>query len=642
MEKGVKLATKISCGFGMLLIVTIVLGIFVAVKCASITKLSVGVADFAVPQAELFSKMESDFTNAMLNYRLFIATADKNFEKTAKSYLKNVDKWIYSGRSLAKEKNSSNAKKLEKSVNDISSMLENYRSKAKKAAIAHKGLIEARNQLNLAGIEFTRLCNQLYAYLGNVLSESIRKRGDEFEARVKANIDNAIKILTKGSLLQILVLQSQIRNDPEMLLKALDDLEEINVLLKNILTRSDDSKTDDIVKEIQKTVANYRDAFDRLRNNWTLAKKVEAKQIKLGDNILRLAESNAIFGFQNARSKANFAVSELEHVHNLVIIGTVIAVIVGIILALIITAHISRPIRRATSELSDASFQLEMASQEVSSSSQSLAEVASQQAAALEEISSSLEEMSSMTKQNADNAKRADSYMKEAHRVVDEANRMMETLTSYMNEISETSKETFKIVKTIDEIAFQTNLLALNAAVEAARAGEAGAGFAVVADEVRALALRTAEAAKNTATLIEETVGKIRQGTQLTSTTHDSFSKVVNAINKVADLMGEINAASNEQAEGIEQINKALSEMDKAIQQTAANAEESAAASEELNAQAAQMKNMVAELVNLVGTSSGHAKQVSATETVKGAIESPSEDGSLKKLPSSFDEDHSF
>jgi len=177
-----------------------------------------------------------------------------------------------------------------------------------------------------------------------------------------------------------------------------------------------------------------------------------------------------------------------------------------------------------------------------------------------------------------------------------------------MDEISKASDETSKIIKTIDEIAFQTNLLALNAAVEAARAGEAGAGFAVVADEVRNLAMRAADAAKNTAELIEGTVKKVGDGTNLVNTTNEAFGKVAVSASKVGELVAEIASASNEQSQGISQVNTAVTEMDKVVQQNAANAEESASASEEMNAQAEQMKSMVNELGELVGGEGGMQK----------------------------------
>lgn len=234
-------------------------------------------------------------------------------------------------------------------------------------------------------------------------------------------------------------------------------------------------------------------------------------------------------------------------------------------------------------------------------SSQQLAEGASEQAAAVEETSSSLNEMASMTKQNADNANEANRLMKETRNSVKGASRTMEKLTASMTEISQASQETSKIIRTIDEIAFQTNLLALNAAVEAARAGEAGAGFSVVAEEVRNLAMRTAEAAKSTANLIEGNIKRIGEGSELVEKTDSEFRDMAADVGRSGELIGEISAASQEQALGIEQVNKAMGEMDKIVQQNAASAEESATSSEEMSAQAGHLKEFVDELIAIVG-----------------------------------------
>ena len=292
-------------------------------------------------------------------------------------------------------------------------------------------------------------------------------------------------------------------------------------------------------------------------------------------------------------------------------------------LAFLFSRSIVKPIKRIEEGLEDASDQVASASAQISSSSQSLAEGSSEQAASIEETSSSLEEMSSITKQNADNVGQADNLMKRVNREVGDADKSMGELADSMDGISKATEETSKIIKSIDEIAFQTNLLALNAAVEAARAGEAGAGFAVVADEVRNLALRSAEAAKSTADLIEGTMKKVGNGSELVVKTNEAFTRVAESSSKVAGLVDEIAIASNEQAQGIEEINKAVAEMDKVVQQNAANAEESASASVAMNAQAGQMKTIVADLTNIVGGSGNrtgrdqadmHAKTAPATK----------------------------
>jgi methyl-accepting chemotaxis protein len=323
------------------------------------------------------------------------------------------------------------------------------------------------------------------------------------------------------------------------------------------------------------------------------------------------------------------------------VVGMAIGTLVALALGIFLTVSITKPINRVVGGLTEGADQVASASGQVSSASQSLAEGASEQAAGIEETSSSMEEMSSMTKKNAENASQANTMMADTSRVVEEANQAMRELTNSMNEISVASEETGKIIKTIDEIAFQTNLLALNAAVEAARAGEAGAGFAVVADEVRNLAMRAAEAAKSTANLIEGTVKKIKNGSEIVSRTNEAFSKVATGAKKVGELVGEIAAASQEQSQGIEQINKAVVEMDKVVQKNAASAEESAAASEEMNAQAEQMKAFVRELVAVVGTRGNGDGVVSAkgsrhSEVSRGEMEAlnhPSKVGIRKVLP---------
>jgi methyl-accepting chemotaxis protein len=307
-------------------------------------------------------------------------------------------------------------------------------------------------------------------------------------------------------------------------------------------------------------------------------------------------------------------------------IGVIGLVCIGIAatLGFLIPRSVVGAISGVASGLSDSADQVTSASFQLASSSQSLAEGSSEQAASLEEISSAMEEMATMTRQNADNSGQASSLSNDTKATTESCSNSMQEMAAAIGQVNESSQETQKIVKTIDEIAFQTNLLALNAAVEAARAGEAGAGFAVVAEEVRNLAMRAADAAKNTNTQIDDIMSKINEAMEMVFKSIDEFAKVDENTRRVNDLVVEIAAASGEQAQGIDQVTKSLSEMDKVVQRNAANAEESASASEEMSAQAESMKSMVSHLASLVGrTRKGAAgrltmRQVAPPEEGKG------------------------
>jgi methyl-accepting chemotaxis protein len=309
---------------------------------------------------------------------------------------------------------------------------------------------------------------------------------------------------------------------------------------------------------------------------------------------------------------------------NTVVIG-LIALLIGVALAWIISRGLVGAVTWVAESIGGNSEQVAQAAAQVSTASQVLAEGASEQAASLEETSSSMEEMSSMTRQNADNAAQADSLMHETREVVNKAEKSMNQMTQSMKDISASGEAIGRIIRTIDEIAFQTNLLALNAAVEAARAGEAGQGFAVVAGEVRNLAQRAADAAKNTAGLIEETIAKMDQGTTLVTEATEAFSEVAANARKVGELIAEISAASNEQAQGIDQVNRAISELDQVTQRNAATAEESASASEQMTAQSEHMKELVGELLHLVGRTlqTGKAKPMARVEGRHQGTSSP-------------------
>ncbi len=258
-------------------------------------------------------------------------------------------------------------------------------------------------------------------------------------------------------------------------------------------------------------------------------------------------------------------------------------------------------LERVIGGLKNVSETITSASGQVLLASRQLAQDSSSQAGALEETSSFLEEVKSMTRQNSDNAGYADNIVKNSGTSIKNANDSIARLMRSMDEVSRASKDAKKIIKNIDEIAFQTSLLSLNAAVEAARAGEAGAGFAVVAQEMRNFAIRSAEAAKDTAAIIEDTVKKVEDSSKFVLMASDTFAEMKTDGGKISSLISEVAASSNEQARSITQVSSAVNEMDNMVQRNAANSEELAGTSEQMNAQTKRMNEFVKDLASLIG-----------------------------------------
>ena len=277
-----------------------------------------------------------------------------------------------------------------------------------------------------------------------------------------------------------------------------------------------------------------------------------------------------------------------------------IALFTGVILSLFASRQITRVLQPLAVKLAESAEQVARASAQVSSSSQSLAQGASQQAASIEETAVSVREITALNHKNTQRADALVDTMKEVGAASRAKDAQMDELVVWVGAAHESGQKVAKIIKVIDEIAFQTNILALNAAVEAARAGEAGSGFAVVAGEVRNLAGRSAEAARKTAELIQESVSGSEQGRETVIKCQQAGASTTQLGRRVAQLATELSGATTEQARGIDHIEQVLVRIETTTQGTAASAEESASASKELDAQAEAMRNLVSQLTELV------------------------------------------
>jgi len=289
-----------------------------------------------------------------------------------------------------------------------------------------------------------------------------------------------------------------------------------------------------------------------------------------------------------------------------IIVATLSLSVIGIIILCfviywVLSYYIIKPIARNVIMLTRGSEHVATAVNQVTSLSEQVAEGAKDQAGTTEKTNELLKETTDKTNQNGERAQKANDLMNKANISVSEASESMSKLIQSMEEISKTSEETFKIIKTIEEIAFQTNLLALNAAVEAARAGEAGAGFAVVAEEVRNLAMRSGEAARNTGDSIQASVNGIQRGTELVNKTDEDFSKVTKGVEEVSDLLKDISSGFSDQITSIQHVEEAMHQIDKITHQNVGSVEGTADAAQQISMQMDDFRKIVMELVALVG-----------------------------------------
>ncbi len=603
--KKMKLGTKIGVGFGLLIVIALALGGMAYWNMGNVATCAEMLAAEYVPEVAVANNVERNSLMTMFNLRGYQFTEDPEFLKTGREYLGKVKEYLKNAKDLGVR--SKHLAKLKEHVDGVTANVAKYEEILDKSVELTTANQKARKELDQSATQYMETCDAFLQGQNKKLEKALADGAaadvilDSFK---KISLVNGIIDLGKSTI--IAAFKSQSLRDPQVIRDAQKNFEDMGKKFDELQSITKDNDNLKLIEATRAAAASYKTKMNEFLANWIAIQELGDKRGKVADEVLKGAQLTASAGIDNTAKIADESHESLNTSSRIMLFGLIGALLVGVLLAVFITRSITKPVGRIIDNLNAGSDQVASAALQVSSSSQSLAEGTSQQAASLEETSSSMEEMSAVTKANADHAGQADALMQEARKVIGQAGQSMDEMASSMVKIAASGGEIGKIIKTIDEIAFQTNLLALNAAVEAARAGEAGAGFAVVANEVRTLAMRAAEAAKNTASLIEDTIQRINQGSGLVTKTQGGFAEVADAAGKVAALVSEIAAASAEQTRGIEGVNQAVGEMDRVVQQAAANAEESASASEELSAQASQMKDIVNELVVMVTGTSSH------------------------------------
>ena len=598
--KRLTIGAKIGLGFGMLILITAILG-GIGVGAMKLVQAKTKIlAESFVPESRVASDLQDTFDRVVLNSQSYGLVPDHAYLTEARKAIELVHEQQRLAQTLADAH--PELAQLQQDLKTLTPELKTYESLIDQTETQNQGLLTTWEQLTAAAADFTTNIDKLKTAQLEKLNNEVSTNADLAKISERVNkILLIVNIRNAGDAARVAVYEAYATRNSRLIETGLKQLEPMEGWFNEMAPMIHTQVISNQLARVRIRTQTYRDTLQQVLAIQTALEELGRKRVAAMNTVKILVQNIQRSGMERTVDAAQVSNHHLIKASWTLVLGLAAALLVAAAVAWFITRHFNRILTRLAMTLDDGSTQVTTAAGEVSAASQKLAAGAGEQAASLEETGASLEEVSSITRRNAENASKADEFTKQVRTAVDQGVTQVQTMAQAMNAIKSASDDIAKIIKTIDEIAFQTNILALNAAVEAARAGEAGMGFAVVAEEVRNLAQRCAQAARETSAKIENAITRADQGVDVTSQVARMLNEMVKQIHHIDELVSAVATASREQTNGVTQINRAVGEIDKVTQETAASAEESAAAAEELNAQATVMKQTVRELLALVG-----------------------------------------
>lgn len=620
MGSNMTLGKRISIGFSILVLITLILGALGVINMRSAASDSAKLSDIYAPEVQVATEVFATANQIRYDIRAFTMQDNETALASAKKGFIELQKYLNDAKELGKKYN-------------LKALIENE-AKASKALVEYIASVERSEKILANKKAFDKQMADNAAVFMKNAEDYLRTQEVQLKEEMVAKVESAKliarlekithigNVMNIGNNARVMGQRAQAKNDVTFLEGAIVQFDGIYKMIAQIRATTVRPINLEQLKNIENAAKIYESALKGFVGVMQATATEGNLRVKVASEVLAAAESVVDLGVKNTSDIAKESTESLSLASWIMIVGLIAALLISILTALFIIRSIVKILTESVKSLSEGTTQVVSASEQISSASVSLAEGASSQASSVEEVSATIEEATASNNQNADNSREANILAQHSNDAAKVGNQRVGDLMVAMQEITASSQKISRIIKTIDEIAFQTNLLALNAAVEAARAGEHGLGFAVVAEEVKNLAERSAGAAKEITGIIEASIDQVKAGTEVANKTKESFTEILNGIKKTSDLIGEIAISAKEQAEGMNQIATAMGSVDQITQQNASASEETAAAAEELNAQALSMLDNVSELALLAGFDMGKENR-NAPKSVK-RISTPS------------------